>query len=390
LERIRLENEERKRAILEEQERRRKEEEERIEKERIEKERQEKERQEKERLEKEKQERERQEKERLQKEEEERKELEKQEQERKEKELRDKQQEEAKLKIKAEVVPKIAPKSEHLQDTKSLSRESEITNKENENPRKVSSEISNGKNISSPIVVRRKTDHRPSSTNNEKCISDNKKENIPIQDNEEIPDDQPTSLPTRQNLPSTDPRRKTVHGSEYTTKDELMRKVSEDEQRRKASYSLVRTVGSGTDTLFHSGSGITRDFSQPLRNESLSKSTSYSSSITPGYLSKSSTLRPDEPVYYGTNSSTRVSKADPKDDIKDEANSIILAAELATKKATEDLSVLGGRTSNSRARIRELLDKQRVVDDARKEQNIDEKAQNAFKSDYGKMLWVFR
>jgi len=37
-----------------------------------------------------------------------------------------------------------------------------------------------------------------------------------------------------------------------------MRKVSEDEQRRKASYSLVRTVGSGTDTLFHSGSGITR------------------------------------------------------------------------------------------------------------------------------------
>ena len=133
-----------------------------------------------------------------------------------------------------------------------------------------------------------------------------------------------------------------------------------------------------------------QDFSQPLRNESLSKSTSYSSSITPGYLSKSSTLRPDEPVYYGTNSSTRVSKADPKDDIKDEANSIILAAELATKKATEDLSALGGRTSNSRARIRELLDKQRVVDDARKEQNIDEKAQNAFKSDYGKMLWVFR
>merc|ERR1712018_685722 len=315
---------------------------------------------------------------------------EKQEKERKEKELRDKQEEEAKLKVKADVVPKIAPKSEHLQDTKSLSRESEITNKENENPRKVSSEISNGKNISSPIVVRRKTDNRPSSTNNEKCISDNKKESIPIQDKEEIPDDQPTSLPTRQNLPSTDPRRKTVHGSEYTTKDELMRKVSEDEQRRKASYSLVRTVGgSGTD-LYSSGSGITRYFSQPLRNESLSKSTSYSSSITPGYLSKSSTLRPDEPVYYGTNSSTRVSKADPKDDIKDEANSIILAAELATKKATEDLSVLGGRTSNSRARIRELLDKQRVVDDARKEQNIDEKAQNAFKSDYGKMLWVFR
>ena len=135
---------------------------------------------------------------------------------------------------------------------------------------------------------------------------------------------------------------------------------------------------------------VFQDFSQPFRNESLSKSTSYSSSITPGYLSKSSTLRPDEPVYYGTNSSTRVSKVDPKDDIKDEANSIILAAELATKKATEELTTIGGRTSNSRSKIRELLEKQRVVDDARKEQNMDEKAQNAFKSDYGKMLWVFR
>ena len=85
-----------------------------------------------------------------------------------------------------------------------------------------------------------------------------------------------------------------------------------------------------------------------------------------------------------------MSKIDPKDDIKDEANSIILAAELATKKATEDISAIGSRTSSSRSKIRELLDKQRVVDDARKEQNMDEKAQNAFKSDYGKMLWVFR
>merc|ERR1712136_434531 len=292
----------------------------------------------------------------------------------KEKELKDKQEEEEKLKAKLEVVPNIQPKPEHLQITEPSVKENEITNKENEHPRKVSSETTKDKSISSPIVVRRKIDQKPSITKNEKCISD----------------DEPTSLPTKKNLPNTDPRRKTVHGSEYSTKDELMRKVSEDEQRRKASYSLVRTVGgSGTD-LYSSGSGITRDFSQPFRNESLSKSTSYSSSITPGYLSKSSTLRPDEPVYYGTNSSTRVSKVDPKDDIKDEANSIILAAELATKKATEDLSSIGGRTSNSRSKIRELLEKQRVVDDARKEQKMDEKAQNAFKSDYGKMLWVFR
>ena len=64
---------------------------------------------------------------------------------------------------------------------------------------------------------------------------------------------------------------------------------------------------------------------------------------------------------------------------------------MATKKATEDLSTYsGGRTSSSRQRIRELLDKQRVIDEARNDSNTDSKAPAAFKSDYGKMLWVFR
>ena len=82
---------------------------------------------------------------------------------------------------------------------------------------------------------------------------------------------------------------------------------------------------------------------------------------------------------------------DPTDDIKDEATAIRLSAEMATKKATEDLSTYGGgRPSSSRQRIRELLDKQRVADEARKDNNIDDKAPAASKSDHGKMLWVFR
>ena len=137
-----------------------------------------------------------------------------------------------------------------------------------------------------------------------------------------------------------------------------------------------------------------QDFSQPLRNESLSKSTSYSSTTLPRYQTStsSSTLRSDEPAYYGTNSSSRrFSRTDTADDIKDEATAIRLAAEMASKKATDDVSgYAGGRTSSSRARIRELLDKQRVVDQVRKTSDVDEKAQNAFKADYGKMLWVFR
>jgi len=51
---------------------------------------------------------------------------------------------------------------------------------------------------------------------------------------------------------------------------------------------------------------------------------------------------------------------------------------MATKKVTEDISsYAGGRTSNSRQRIRELLDKQRVVDEARKTDNI-EKSKKCF------------
>ena len=96
------------------------------------------------------------------------------------------------------------------------------------------------------------------------CIRDSssiEESNIPKHDKEikEKTNNTPTTLPTNQSLPSTDPRRKTIHGSEYTTADELMQKVSQDEQRRKASYNMLRTVGgSGMDTLSHSGSGVTR------------------------------------------------------------------------------------------------------------------------------------
>ena len=74
-----------------------------------------------------------------------------------------------------------------------------------------------------------------------------------------------------QPLPSHDPRRNTIHGSEYATADELMQKVSQDEQRRKASYSLIKSsVGvSGMDTLYKSGSGITRVRLQNYKIESI-------------------------------------------------------------------------------------------------------------------------
>merc|ERR1711894_290395 len=82
--------------------------------------------------------------------------------------------------------------TEHLQDTKSVPKESEITNKENEDPRKISNEIAKDNSISSPIVVRRKTDQTPSTTRNDKCISDTNKSNIPTRNKEEIPDDELT------------------------------------------------------------------------------------------------------------------------------------------------------------------------------------------------------
>jgi hypothetical protein len=118
------------------------------------------------------------------------------------------------------------------------------------------------KSVSSPIVVRRKPQQVTIESRKDKCISSIETSNIPSDNEDTKKQAKIISHVTTANqpLPNTDPRRKTIHGSDYATPDELMQQVSQDEQRRKASYNLLKSSvgGSGMDTLYRSGSGITR------------------------------------------------------------------------------------------------------------------------------------
>merc|ERR1712241_1113163 len=138
----------------------------------------------------------------------------------------------------------------------------------------------------------------------------------------------------------TDGKRKTLHETGFKTADERMQQLNQDEQRRKASYSMLKSrLGEPSDTSYI-----------PSRS-----------------------LR-EEPVYYGRESKARLLQSpstktlNSEQDLKDEAMAIRLAADLASKKALEG----GGSrnsgmnsaskpptSSSSRQRIRDILQKQR-------------------------------
>ncbi len=75
---------------------------------------------------------------------------------------------------------------------------------------------------------------------------------------------------------------------------------------------------------------------------------------------------------------------------------IRLAADLASKKAMEDMkggtSTLPSSTSSSRARIREILAKQRQEQETKQsdKEEAERKASAAFDPSNRKLLWVFR
>merc|ERR1712241_615200 len=137
----------------------------------------------------------------------------------------------------------------------------------------------------------------------------------------------------------TDGKRKTLHETGFKTADERMQQLNQDEQRRKASYSMLKSrLGEPSDTSYI-----------PSRS-----------------------LR-EEPVYYGRESKARLLQSpstktlNSEQDLKDEAMAIRLAADLASKKALEESSTgtpsgTASRlstSSSSRQRIRDILQKQR-------------------------------
>ena len=80
-------------------------------------------------------------------------------------------------------------------------------------------------------------------------------------------------------------------------------------------------------------------------------------------------------------------------DLKDEALAIRLAADIASKRALEDVTKSTTTTSgsSSRQRIRDILQKQREDQDKRKDDHeVERKVSSAFDPSSRKLLWVFR
>merc|ERR1719382_2219592 len=122
-----------------------------------------------------------------------------------------------------------------------------------------------------------------------------------------------------------------------------MQQVNEDERKRKASYNMLKSRL--TDT--------TQDSSYNLS-------------------------RREEPVYYGHDSKTRLLHSqsartvNTDEELKDEALAIRLAADIASKKALDEIKSptgTGSSSSSSRQRIREILQKQREDHEKRSEEN---------------------
>merc|ERR1711983_177748 len=177
-----------------------------------------------------------------------------------------------------------------------------------------------------------------------------------------------TSNPTDQQ-----PKRKTLCESGMLTADQLMQQLNEDEKRRKASYSMLMRTG------------------EEPKPSTLSDASSYI---------PSSMSRRDEPVYYSRDSRTRLLHSqssnvlNKEQDLKDEALAIRLAADIASKRALDDVTKSPNSTSgssSSRQRIRDILQKQREDQEKRKDdQEVERKVSSAFDPSSRKLLWVFR
>lgn len=105
----------------------------------------------------------------------------------------------------------------------------------------------------------------------------------------------------------------------------------------------------------------------------------------------------NNPAYYSLDSFARkdgLESSRREEDIKDEATAICMAADLAARKAVDTVSYYGSqRTSSSRQRIRELLDKQKREDERSRVGPLIEQPlaqSDPFKRDYGRLLWLFR
>merc|ERR1712129_114799 len=248
-----------------------------------------------------------------------------------------------------------------------LARQKEISSR-------IAEDAKTEKTPPSSIVVKRRA--RPTSDEGEPAIPSNQRHSIA--ENQIKADGY--SRYAESSTDTDNGKRNTLHESGFKTADERMQQLSQDEQRRKASYNMLKSrLGEPSDTSYI-----------PSRS-----------------------LR-DEPVYYGRDSKARLMQSsssrtlNSEQDLKDEAMAIRLAADLASKKALEKnqtSSSLGGTSgansvsitplstsSSSRQRIRDILQKQREESERqnKEKEDVERKVSSSFDPSKNKLLWVFR
>merc|ERR1712037_337643 len=236
-----------------------------------------------------------------------------------------------------------------------LARQKEISSR-------IAEDAKTEKTPPSPIVVKRRA--RPTSDEGESAIPSNQRHSIA--ENQIKADGY--SRYAESSTDTDNGKRNTLHVSGFKTADERMQQLSQDEQRRKASYNMLKSrLGEPSDTSYI-----------PSRS-----------------------LR-DEPVYYGRDSKARLMQSgstrtlNSEQDLKDEAMAIRLAADLASKKVMEknqNTSSQGGTSgansvsitplstpSSSRQRIRDILQKQREESERqnKEKEDVERKVSSSF------------
>jgi len=173
---------------------------------------------------------------------------------------------------------------------------------------------------------------------------------------------------------------------------DLIEKKSVEEQKRRASYGVVKNVLE-QDSAHRKEAESVVAASRKAAEEVAEVKTRMEAT-----LEKSGRGEQEGPVYYGINSTARRSSQDfggakkdinvINDDLADEIEAIRLAADFSSRRMLNDQKKesTSGSASSSRLRIRALLDKQTK----QREEDDKVRQQKRESQDMSKFMWVYR
>merc|ERR1719175_421862 len=173
---------------------------------------------------------------------------------------------------------------------------------------------------------------------------------------------------------------------------DLIEKKSVEEQKRRASYGVVKNVLE-QDSIHRKEAESVVAASRKAAEEVADVKTRIEAN-----LERSGRGEQEGPVYYGINSTARRSSQDCggakkdinviNDDLADEIEAIRLAADFSSRRMLNDQKKepTTGSASSSRLRIRALLDKQTK----QREEDDKVRQQKRESQDMSKFMWVYR